>query len=49
MSENEKSSCSSGKCPWKCIYAALHILILTCVASSLWQISGHLAEMAAAK
>ena len=43
----QKSSCPASKIPMKCIYAVLHILILTCMATSLWQISGHLAELAA--
>ncbi|MBT5409930.1 MAG: hypothetical protein OR996_04540 [Phycisphaerales bacterium] len=40
-----KSSCCK-KTTGKCIYALLHILILTCMATSLWQISGHLADLA---
>ncbi|MBC8202683.1 MAG: hypothetical protein H8E91_02530 [Planctomycetes bacterium] len=45
MSENEKSSCCpAGKFPFKCLYAVLHILILTCMATSLWQIAGALAD-----
>ncbi len=41
MSEDGKKNCSScGKCRCKCIYAILHLLILTCIATALWQISG---------
>jgi hypothetical protein len=45
MSETENNCCSK-KSRCKCIYAVLHFLILTCMATSLWQISGHLAELA---
>ncbi|MDP7008279.1 MAG: hypothetical protein QGI78_01765 [Phycisphaerales bacterium] len=43
MSENEKC-CPAGKFPFKCLYAVLHILILTCMATSLWQIASSLAD-----
>jgi len=45
MSESEnKNCCPAGKFTFKCLYAILHILILTCMATSLWQIAGALAE-----
>ncbi|MBT4524578.1 MAG: hypothetical protein HOI88_03235 [Phycisphaerae bacterium] len=46
MSESENNCCSAKKSGCKCLYAVLHLLILTCIATSLWQISGHLAELA---
>ena len=45
MSENENNCCSAKRSKYKCLYAVLHFLILTCMATSLWQISGHLAEL----
>ncbi|MBC8522423.1 hypothetical protein H8D29_00690 [PVC group bacterium] len=45
MSENENSrSCPAGKFPFKCLYAVLHILILTCMATSLWRIAAAVAD-----
>ncbi|MBC8201540.1 MAG: hypothetical protein H8E86_05780 [Planctomycetes bacterium] len=45
MSESENNCCSAKRSKCKCLYAVLHFLILTCMATSLWQISGHLAEL----
>ncbi len=39
MSDANNECCSGkNKCPWKCIYAILHLLMLTCIATALWQI-----------
>ena len=39
MSNNDGHSCSSSKCRlWCFIFAILHLLVLTCIAASLWNI-----------
>jgi hypothetical protein len=39
MSDQHGQSCSSSKCSLCCvIFAILHLLVLTCIAASLWNI-----------
>ena len=39
MSNSDASNCSSSKCTkWCFIFAILHLLVLTCIAASLWNI-----------
>ena len=48
MTQNEKSSCSSSNCKiWCYLYGLAQLLLLTCIATSLWQISFALDTLAA--
>tara|TARA_B100000405_G_C16608395_1_gene383173 strand:- start:237 stop:494 length:258 start_codon:yes stop_codon:yes gene_type:complete len=39
MSNNQEAGCSSSKCRvWCFVFAILHLLVLTCIAASLWNI-----------
>ncbi|MDP7070692.1 MAG: hypothetical protein QF561_05020 [Phycisphaerales bacterium] len=41
--ESESTCCTGGKkpcCPgFKCLYAVLHIAILTCISMALWKVA----------
>lgn len=47
MSNDDQACSSGGTCHmWRIIFAVLHILLLTCMATSLWQIAGAVARLA---
>jgi hypothetical protein len=47
MSNDDQSCSHGGKCHiWRVIFAVLHVLLLTCMATSLWQIADAVGRIA---
>ena len=47
-STSDSSCCSKKKCRCCCIFAILHIAILTCISMALWKVADAIEAMAPA-